>query len=322
MLSRRVPVLYSPQFLEHTVPAGHPECPARLERTVQLLRDESGLELVEPVSIHEGGRLQDVMEAILRVHHQDHVDEIWEASERGGRRLDGDTFISSSSYQTALLAVSAWMQGIDMVLDSNMPAFVLARPPGHHATGFMSQGFCLFSNAAIAAKHALEKRGVGKVGVFDFDVHHGNGTESVVRKDGNMFYCSTHQSPLYPGTGAADFHGPLGNILNVPLPAGIEWREYEKVLHEQIVPFLVSSGAAKELLIVSAGYDTLSSDPLGGMSLQPADFERLAEILFDCVGHGRIMFGLEGGYSLDLAHGIPQAIRHTLMACAAQCAAE
>lgn len=310
-----VPVIYSPQFLDHQVPPGHPECPERLVETVRLLRDESVVKFVEPKRVDQAGRFEAVLDAVLLVHHPDHVEEVREFS-RTGRCVDDDTFITSNSFDVALLAVSAWMDGVDIVLETNAPAFVLARPPGHHATPYVSQGFCMFSNAAIAATYALKRHNLGKVSIFDFDVHHGNGTESVVRKESHMCFCSTHQSPLYPGTGSGDSHGPLNNILNLPLPAGTSWREYEGLLREKILPFFMNFDDARELLIVSAGYDALEDDPLGGMCMQPEDYARIVEMLMDGLGHSRILFGLEGGYSLNLERGIPSAIRHSVRALA------
>jgi acetoin utilization deacetylase AcuC-like enzyme len=195
------------------------------------------------------------------------------------------------------------------VLAAGEPAFVLARPPGHHAEKARAMGFCLFSNAAIAANYALEQPGINRVAVLDWDVHHGNGTQSVVENSRQIAYCSLHQSPCYPGTGDADEHGAYGNVLNIPLYPGGGIAEYLSVFESLVVPFL--SKFEPDLLIVSAGYDATASDPLASMTLAPSDYGTFTGYCLQITR--RIAFGLEGGYALqELAESVVATIDRCL----------
>jgi acetoin utilization deacetylase AcuC-like enzyme len=195
------------------------------------------------------------------------------------------------------------------VLAAGEPAFVLARPPGHHAEKARAMGFCLFSNAAIAANYALEQPGINRVAVLDWDVHHGNGTQSVVENNRQIAYCSLHQSPCYPGTGDADEHGAYGNVLNIPLYPGGGIAEYLSAFESLVVPFL--SKFEPDLLIVSAGYDATASDPLASMTLAPCDYGTFTGYCLQITR--RIAFGLEGGYALqELAESVVATIDRCL----------
>lgn len=222
--------------------------------------------------------------------------------------LDMDTPVSPQSYDIALLAVSAWLDGVDRVLASGEPAFVLARPPGHHATRTTGMGFCLFANAAIAAYYALEKPDVNRVAILDWDVHHGNGTQAIVERNPQIIYCSLHQFPCYPGTGAASDRGMHDNVLNLPLPAGSTLADYQPLFASKIVPFL--SEFQPDLLLISAGYDANKDDPLASISLQPQDYGVFTDYCLKITR--RILFGLEGGYDLQ---ALAKSVVATLESC-------
>jgi acetoin utilization deacetylase AcuC-like enzyme len=221
-----------------------------------------------------------------------------------------DTPVSPRSYDVALLAVSAWLDGVDSVLVNNNPAFVLARPPGHHATRDTGMGFCLFSNAAIAAYYALTQPGINHVAILDWDVHHGNGTEAIVQTNPQIIYCSLHQFPCYPGTGRKSDTGVYHNVLNLPLSAGSTFAQYQPVFEQQVIPFL--SQFNPDLLLVSAGYDANQDDPLAEMCLQPKDYSVFTESLLKITR--QILFGLEGGYDLN---ALAQSVIATIEPCLA-----
>ena len=305
-----LPVIYSPDFLLHKTGMLHPERPERLTAIVNALKAapwaaEIDWQLPAPVA----QRAPELLSAIKKVHAPRYIKEVEHLAHRGGGYLDGDTPISAESYDVALLAVSAWLDGVDRVLAKNAPAFVLARPPGHHAENNRAMGFCLFSNAAIAANYALEQPGVNRVAVLDWDVHHGNGTQSLVENNRQIAYCSLHQSPCYPGTGDADEHGAYNNVLNIPLYPGGGIAEYLSAFESLVVPFL--SNFEPDLLIVSAGYDATASDPLASMNLAPSDYGTFTGY---CLQITRcIVFGLEGGYALpELAESVVATIDRCL----------
>ncbi len=300
-------VIYSEEFLKHDTGRSHPERPARLTAIVEALK---ALPWADCLSWHlpTPGENGAAIAAIKRVHTPRHLHEIEILAESGGGRLDMDTLVSRFSYEIALLAVSAWLDGVDRVLETGEPAFVLARPPGHHAESDRGMGFCLFSNAAIAANYALEQHGLKRVAILDWDVHHGNGTQEIVEKNPQIAYCSLHQSPCYPGTGAASETGPHDNILNLPLPAGSTLAEYRVLFEEKVMPFL--SHFQPDLLLVSAGYDANTADPLARIDLQPEDYGILTDYCLQLTR--RIVFGLEGGYHLD---SLSQSVVATIARC-------
>lgn len=301
-----IPVIYSEEFLQHNTGYGHPECAARLTAVVEALKGvtwQDRLEWRSPTAI----TARNVFTQIARVHTTEHIQRIQQIARSGGGYLDGDTIVSPRSYEVALLAVSAWLDGVDLVLEQGKPVFVLARPPGHHAVRDRGMGFCLFSNAAIAANYALTQK-VTKVAIVDWDVHHGNGTEAIVEDNPQLVYCSLHQSPCYPGTGQSDYRGKQGNILNLPIPPGSTIRDYEPLFRERVIPFLQEF--QPELIIVSAGYDANDSDPLANISLQPEDYGLLTKLLLKV--NSRLLFGLEGGYHLE---ALGQSVVATLTSC-------
>ena len=288
-----ISVIYSPEFLEHDTGYAHPEKAKRLSAIADALKQVEWHEQLEwhlPTPI----KARDVISEVEKVHTTEHIDRIKRVADKGGGYLDGDTPISSKSYEVALLAVSAWLDGVDRVLDKR-PAFILARPPGHHATRDTAMGFCLFSNAAIAAQYALSKPKINRVGILDWDVHHGNGTEAIVADNPNIAYCSLHQHPCYPGTGSnTEEHGKHDNILNLPLQKGSKIADYQSAFEQKIIPFFQQF--SPDILIVSAGYDANHEDPLAGMSLQPQDYSLLTQYVLKLTDYP--LFGLEGGYDL------------------------
>jgi acetoin utilization deacetylase AcuC-like enzyme len=249
------------------------------------------------------------MPLLQQAHDRRYIELVEKIARQGGGMLDADTPISARSYDIALLAVSAWLDGVDNVLATGNPAFVLARPPGHHAERSTGMGFCLFSNAAIAAYYALEQPGIQRVAILDWDVHHGNGTQDIVESDARIAYCSLHQSPCYPGTGKATERGSHNNVLNLPVSPGSAMGDYRPLFEQKVIPFL--KDFQPDLLIVSAGYDANAADPLAGLSLQPEDYGLLTDGCLQLTR--RIVFGLEGGYHLGaLALSVVATIKSCL----------
>ncbi|MGR3373902.1 histone deacetylase family protein [Pseudooceanicola nanhaiensis] len=286
-------LLTHPDCLNHLTPEGHPERVARLEALLPRLEGKDLLRVRAPLAADDD---------LLLAHPQDHLDAIKAAEpERGIRQLDPDTWMSPGSLQAALRAAGGAVRAVDMVLSGEADnAFVACRPPGHHAETRAPMGFCLFGTVAIAAKHALERHGLERVAIVDFDVHHGNGTQDLVQSDGRILFVSTHQMPLYPGTGAPSETGPAGTVLNIALDEGTTGEVYRHILTDTILPRL--RAFRPELLILSAGFDAHANDPLAGISLETADFAFVTEELCRLaaeVCEGRVVSCLEGGYDLD-----------------------
>jgi acetoin utilization deacetylase AcuC-like enzyme len=288
-----LPILYSDDFLLHDTGNFHPEKPGRLTAIKQALEAvpwADQLDWHHPTPIAQRSPL----EQIRRSHDPGYIAAVEQLARRGGGFIDGDTPVSPQSFEVALLAVNAWIDGVDRVWQSGEPGFVLARPPGHHALRERGMGFCIFSNAAIAADYALQQ-GAQRVAILDWDVHHGNGTQAIVETQSQIAYCSLHESPQYPGTGAASERGLHNNVLNLPLATGSTIADYQVAFEQSIVPFLTAF--QPDLLIVSAGYDATQADPLAGLCLQPADYGDLTRACLKLTR--RILFGLEGGYDFS-----------------------
>ena len=212
-------LIYSPEFLTHDTGSFHPENSGRLTATLEALKTATWanhLDWREPTPVDQ----RDVDGWINRLHNPRYVQAVKEIAAGGGGHIDGDTVVSPRSYDVGRLAVSAWLDGVDYVLTSHHSAFVLSRPPGHHAVRDRGMGFCLFSNAAIAAHYALEQPNVNRVAILDWDVHHGNGTQALTEDNPHIAYCSLHQFPAYPGTGRETETGMHHNVLNVPMAPG------------------------------------------------------------------------------------------------------
>ncbi len=275
----------------HVNPPGHPEQVARLDAVRRTLADMD-LTREEPEEA-EGADL-------LRCHPQDYIDRIAAAvPTEGWAQLDADTHLSPGTLRAARLAVGAAIRAVDAVMTGeHRNAFVAMRPPGHHAETATPMGFCLFGTVAIAAKHALDVHGLERVAVIDFDVHHGNGTQDLLWDEPRALFVSSHQSPLWPGTGAASETGPHDTIVNVPLPPGSDG----SVFRARIAPALARLDAfAPQLVLVSAGFDAHRDDPLAQLEWDEDDYvwitERLCD-LADAQAGGRLVSCLEGGYDL------------------------
>lgn len=301
------PIIYSEDFLKHQTGSLHPEKPERLTAIVQALKAatwKDSLDWQVPTPINT----RDVLSFVKQIHSQEYIEAVRQIALNGGGNLDGDTPLSPESYDVALLAVSAWLDGVDRVIKNNSPAFVLARPPGHHAIRNTGMGFCIFSNAAIAANYALTKPGIDRVAIVDWDVHHGNGTEAIVENNPHIAYISLHQFPCYPGTGKESDRGMYDNVLNVPIPPGSTIYEYQPAFENKIIPFLKNFNP--DLLIVSAGYDANREDPLAEIYLQPENYGTFTQYLRSI--SDRLLFGLEGGYHLK---SLARSVVETIQAC-------
>jgi acetoin utilization deacetylase AcuC-like enzyme len=308
-------LLTHPVFVEHDTGYGHPERADRMRAIDKVLAHESYKALTRA----EAPLRVDVEEEILRVHPREHLDKIKAAAEvvkkrNGALHLDGDTVMSAGTYEAALRAVGAGLDAVDEVMTGRVAnAFCQVRPPGHHAESDRPMGFCLFSNAAIAAHYARARHGAERIAVVDFDVHHGNGTQDIFWSDKDMFYGSTHQMPLFPGTGALSETG-VGNIWNAPLREGDAGETFREAFTSRILGPLHNFGP--DLIVISAGFDAHKRDPLGGLRLVEADFMWATEALgkaAEAHSKGRIVSMLEGGYDLDaLATSVAVHVR-TLM---------
>jgi acetoin utilization deacetylase AcuC-like enzyme len=287
------PVIYSDDFLLHQTGAFHAEQPGRLTAIKSALEQAvwaNRLEWRSPTPV----RVRSPLPWIDRVHDIEYIRRVEQISKSGGGSIDPDTPVSPHTYDVALLAVNAWIDGVDTVMTTGEPAFVLARPPGHHAEPAYGMGFCIFSNAAIAATYALAN-GAERVAILDWDVHHGNGTQRIVADNPQLAYCSLHEFPHYPGTGRATETGDYHNLLNLPMEAGSSIEDYLPLFQTKVLPFLTDF--RPDLLIISAGYDANDADPLANMSLKPADFGIFTDLCLQLTR--KIVFGLEGGYDLD-----------------------
>ncbi|CAM4372331.1 histone deacetylase family protein [Palleronia rufa] len=282
-----------PSGLEHVTPPGHPEQVARLHAV------ETGL---APLGLERRAAPDCADADLLLCHPQAYLDRVAGASPASGSvALDGDTHMSPGTLAAARRGVGGCVAAVDAVLDgATAAAFVGCRPPGHHAERETAMGFCLFGNVAIAAKHALERRGLSRVAVVDFDVHHGNGTQDLLWDDDRVLFVSSHQMPLFPGTGAARERGAHGQVLNVPLEPGSGGPEMRAAYEDAVFPRL--DAFAPELVLISAGFDAHAADPLANLRWTDADFAWVTEGLCDvALAHagGRVVSTLEGGYDLD-----------------------
>jgi acetoin utilization deacetylase AcuC-like enzyme len=288
-------LLYThPASLEHDPGPGHPESPARMQALLAAF-EQDGLDGVlrrePPPASHE---------QLERVHDPRFVEQILAAVPASGyRRIDADTVMSPGSDEAALRAAGAACAAVDAVLAGEAAnAFCALRPPGHHAEPARAMGFCLFNQIAVGARHALAAHKVARVSIFDFDVHHGNGTQAAFEREPQVQYLSTHQWPLYPGTGARHETG-VGNIVNRPLPAGTDSKEWRAVVEADILPAI--EGFAPELIMVSAGFDAHRRDPLAMLELTEEDYGWVTRELVALAkrhAKARLISVLEGGYDL------------------------
>ncbi len=285
-----------PACLEHLMPLGHPERPDRLraiERAFEAEKFQSLARVAAPAA---------ELDTIALCHPMDYIEEIRDATPREGLvRLDADTSMSPGSFEAALRAAGGAVHAVDEVFAKRAAnAFVATRPPGHHAETARPMGFCLFDNAAIAARHAQKRHGIARAAIVDFDVHHGNGSQQIFWGDKSVMYCSTHQMPLFPGTGAVGESGDHNTIVNAPLRPGDDGEKFRAAFKSRVLPRL--SEFRPELIVISAGFDAHYRDPLANINLDEADFvwatQQIMDIADRCAG-GRVVSLLEGGYDLE-----------------------
>ena len=283
-----------PTCLDHDPGRHHPELPARLRAVLDALADP------EFARLERREAPKAALEDLLRVHSRPHVERLLHAVPKSGHvGIDADTILSPASGAAALHAAGAVVAAVDAVVAREGDnAFCAVRPPGHHAEPGRAMGFCLFNNIAVGALHARAVHELHRIAVIDFDVHHGNGTQAAFEADDGLFYASTHQSPLYPGTGSASETG-VGNIVNVPLRPMSGSSQFRAAMTERILPAL--DAFRPELVLISAGFDAHRSDPLAQLMLNEDDYtwitEKLIEIAYRHAG-GRLVSALEGGYDL------------------------
>ena len=310
MAKTDVLLISSPRFVDHRTPDGHPERPARAEVMARVAARwaAGGGRVAAPEPVAD--------EALARVHDGRYLEEV--AATAGRRaRLDPDTWTSPDSVAVARLAAGAALVAVDHALDRGAPGLAFVRPPGHHAERARAMGFCLYNNAAIAAAHAIA-RGLERVAVVDYDVHHGNGVQWIFYDDPRVLYVSTHQHPFYPGTGAADDVGRgagAGTTVNAPLAAGAGDADLDRVFREVVMPIL--GAYAPDAVVLSAGFDAHAADPLGGMRLTAEGYATLTRRLWAFAAGrcaGRLAVVTEGGYDLQ---ALEDCLNGTLEVCAA-----
>ncbi len=288
-----------PVFLEHETPPGHPERADRLRALNMALEHEAFASLL---------RSQAPManeDKVLLAHPEEHLFKVMRAMPEEGpeeniAQLEEDTYAGRKTFEAALRGIGGALSAVDDVFSNAVDnAFVASRPPGHHAERNKVMGFCLFNNAAIAARHAQQNHNAERIAIIDFDVHHGNGTQDIFERDRSVLYCSTHQMPLYPGTGTKDEVG-VGNIVNAPLSTNTGSDDFREAFRSRLRPAL--QNFRPDLVIISAGFDAHYRDPLAQINLIGDDFDWITGQLMDIAGaycRNRIVSLLEGGYDLE-----------------------
>jgi acetoin utilization deacetylase AcuC-like enzyme len=284
----RIRVFHHEAMSAHAPGPDHPESPARIRAILAALRTLPVASRIEFAEAPEADRAM-----VERVHPAEYLSLLEQMRDRGGGRLDPDTVMSSGSWEAALRAAGGAVAAARSALDGT-PAFAVVRPPGHHALAQQAMGFCLLNNVCIATHAALVERGLERVLIVDWDVHHGNGTQAIVERDARIRYVSLHQWPLYPGTGRESERG-VGNVFNVPRPPGLPRGEYVEALDAAVRR--ATDGWTPQLLLLSAGFDAMAGDPLAGFTLEPEDY---AEWVRRWRGMDVPMASvLEGGYVPD-----------------------
>jgi acetoin utilization deacetylase AcuC-like enzyme len=288
-------LVHDPSYGDHAVPEGHPERPDRLAAIDAALTSQIFDDLIRQEARKAEAR------AVQAAHPEDYIEELRTiiSAAEDLAALDGDTFFGRAGLETAWRTAGAGCQAVDEVVAGRVSnAFVACRPPGHHAEARRAMGFCLFNNAVIAARHAQRHHGLERIAIVDWDVHHGNGTQALVWNDPSILYTSTHQMPLYPGSGAVSETG-VGNIVNAPLSAGDGSLEFRAAFAGPIMAAV--QAFSPDLIIISAGFDAHARDPLGGLNFETEDFFWATTQIMDVAENacqGRIVSVLEGGYDL------------------------
>jgi acetoin utilization deacetylase AcuC-like enzyme len=303
--------VYSDIFLSHDTCPGHPEAPERLRAVAREVKRGLG-SLLLPIDPAPAP-----LEWIKTVHRGSYIDELKIACERGDRFFhDPESLICRETYSCALNAAGGVLEAVDAVMDNRVfNAFCALRPPGHHGFPDRAMGFCFFNNAAIGARYAIERYGLKKVAIVDWDVHHGNATQEIFFFDPAVFYISIHQRSIFPGTGLEDEKGAAAGLnfnLNIPLDGGAADAEYLEVFERTVIPAI--ENYSPDLIIISAGFDAHADDPLGGMEVSSGGFGCMTRLVKDAAENicpGRIVSVLEGGYSLK---GLSASVRRHLEA--------
>lgn len=293
-------VVWNPACRHHYSGAGHPERPQRFEVVLEALRRRELAALLQWVEAPPAARA-----ALERVHAPEYLDMLEALAARGGGALDTDTFLGPRSWESVLACAGVALAAVEQGMKAGR-AFGVTRPPGHHALAARGMGFCFLNNVVLAARHA-QALGCERVLIVDWDVHHGNGTQALVERDPSIRYVSMHQYPWYPGTGAEDERG-VGNVFNVPRPGGLPRAVYARDFLAGVDAAL--AGWKPDILLVSAGFDSLAGDPLGEFTLEPDDITHWTEALRERMGSRPVVGVLEGGYRLDLlAAGVVAHVR-------------
>jgi acetoin utilization deacetylase AcuC-like enzyme len=293
----KVGIVYDPVYLKHDT-GKHVENSGRLERIIADLEQAKIISLLIPISPRPA-----TPDELSLIHHPQHIILIQSVARNGGGSLDSDTVMSAGSYEAAIYAAGGAIRAAEAVMDGRVDnAFALVRPPGHHATPGQAMGFCLFNNIAIAARYVISKYGLERLAIIDFDVHHGNGTQAAFYTDPRVLYISTHQHPLYPGTGKIEESGSgeaMGTKINIPLPPGCGDTEYRTVFEQIVTPAV--RRFKPQLILVSAGYDAHWADDISAMQLSTSGFIRMVKTiksLAEEMCNHRLTLVLEGGYNL------------------------
>ena len=284
-----------PFYLKHKNEP-HPENPGRLnaiQKNIESSKYYNNLTLIQPRKA--------TVEDIAKVHGTGYIRSVEDSCRNGVRNLDADTVISSDSYQAALLSAGAGLEALDKILEGTVGnAFCAVRPPGHHAEQNKAMGFCLFNNVGVIARYAQDVKNIQKIFIFDWDVHHGNGTQHSFYKDSSIYYSSIHQYPFYPGTGGVDETGTgdgLGSNLNLPMRAYSCDADYINAIEHKLIPVIQKFNP--DLIIISAGFDAHENDPLAQINLSTDCYGKMTQKLMEIandVCNGRILSMLEGGY--------------------------
>ena len=287
----------------------HPEHVGRLRAIPRALRED--VELYHALEQLEGRHATE--DELALAHHAGYIEEVRHVAEQGGGALDADTVVSEGSWDAACAAVGCVLDGVDMAVGGRARSFCAVRPPGHHALRDSGMGFCLFGNVAIGAHYARQRLGLERVLIVDWDVHHGNGTQALVEHDASIHFVSMHQYPWYPGTGPASDRGPHGSVWNVPMPPNLAPEAYVRALEDAVNT--ATQDFTPDLVMISAGFDCLAGDPLGGFTLEIEHISRLTTWLRELSEDwckGRIVAALEGGYNPDRVGAASVAVMRAL----------